>query len=79
MYFYLWWVVRVPVLLILPFLLYDIEILFLLSSFLFVHLLLGLKTILNDYLHNKTSKLFLVLLVRLANFEFLRYILEFLI
>jgi len=59
--------------------LYDIEILFLFSSFLFIHLVLGLKTILNDYLHNKTSKEFLMLLVRLANFEFLRYILEFLV
>lgn len=79
MHFYLWWIVRVPVLLILPFFFYDIEILFLLISFLFVHLLLGLKTVLSDYLHNKSSKILLVLLARLSSFEFLRYILEFLI
>lgn len=79
MYSYVWWVIRIPALLALSFFAYDVEILFLLLSFLFIHFLSGLKTILNDYIHNKTSKIFLFLLVRLTNFEFLRYVLEFLL
>nr|YP_009138138.1 succinate:cytochrome c oxidoreductase subunit 4 [Calliarthron tuberculosum]AKG26268.1 succinate:cytochrome c oxidoreductase subunit 4 [Calliarthron tuberculosum] len=78
-YFYSWWLLRIPVLLLFPVLLYDFEIIFLIFPFLFLHLTLGLKSILNDYLHNKNSKTFLLLLVRICSFEFVRYVLEFLI
>ena len=73
---YQWWIIRVPVLLLIPSLVYDLEILFLLSSFLTLHLILGFKTIINDYLQDLTLKIFLVVLVRLSSLEFLRYILE---
>lgn len=73
---YQWWLVRIPVLLLIPFIFYDMEILFLLSSFLILHLTHGLKTIVNDYLQNYTLKVLLLLLVRLSSFEFLRYMLE---
>nr|AYR06583.1 succinate:cytochrome c oxidoreductase subunit 4 [Lithothamnion sp.] len=74
-----WWLSRLPVLLSLPAFFIDIEIFFFLISFIFLHLTIGLKGIINDYLHNKKSKLFLIILIRLCNFEFLRYVLEFLL
>ena len=73
---YQWWLIRVPVLLLIPSFFYDIEVVFLISSFLVLHLTFGLKTIVNDYLHNKTLKIFLSVLVRLTSLELLRYILE---
>lgn len=79
MYKTYWWLVRGPVLLLFPSFFYDIEVLFLLISFLVNHLSIGLKTIFSDYLHNKLSKTFLIILIRLASFEFLRYILELLV
>lgn len=63
----------------LPSLFYDLEIIFFIISFLFVHLTIGLKTVLNDYLHSKISKVLLLLLIRLSSLEFLRYILELLV
>ena len=73
---YQWWIIRVPVLLLIPSLVYDLEILFLLSPFLILHLIVGFKTIINDYLQDLTLQIFLVILVRLLSLEFLRYILE---
>jgi len=66
-------------LLFIPSFFYGIEIIFLVTSFFFLHLILGLNAILNDYLHNKTSKTLVITLVRLISFEFLRYILELII
>ena len=71
-----WWLTRFPVLLIIPSFVYDIEILFLVSSFLILHLTFGLKTVINDYLQNKTLQVFLLILIRLLSFEFLRYTFE---
>ncbi len=71
-----WWIIRIPVLLLIPSFFYDFEILFMISSFLILHLILGLKTIINDYLQDLTLKIFLVILVRLLSFEILRYMLE---
>ncbi len=79
MFIFYWWVIRISVLLLLPSLFYDIEVIFLVTSFLFIHLTLGLKGILSDYLHDKTSKILIIVLVRLTSFEFLRYILELLL
>lgn len=70
---------RIPVLLFLPSFFYGIEIIFLIVSFLFIHLTLGLKAVLNDYLHDRNSKTLIIVLIRLTSFEFLRYILELLI
>ncbi len=73
---YQWWLIRIPVILTLPSFFYDIEIFFLISSFLILHLIIGLKTIINDYLQSLTLKIFLSVLVRLSSFEFFRYMLE---
>ena len=73
---YQWWIIRTPVLLLIPSFFYDLEILFMISSFLILHLILGLKTVINDYLQDLTLKIFLLILVRLSSFEFLRYLLE---
>lgn len=76
---YNWWIVRIPALLLLPGVIFDLEVLILLNSFLILHLTLGIKTILNDYFDNKTLQIFLLILIRLTSLEFLRYVLEFLI
>lgn len=73
---YYWWIIRIPVLLLIPSFFFDLEILFMISSFLILHLILGLKTIINDYLQDLTLKIFLVILIRLLSFEILRYMLE---
>nr|AYR06617.1 succinate:cytochrome c oxidoreductase subunit 4 [Renouxia sp.] len=74
-----WWFLRLSVLFLIPVFLFDLEIIFLLYSFLFLHMSLGLKTITGDYVHNKKLKYFFLILVRLCNFELIRCILEFLI
>lgn len=77
--YYHWWLLRIPVILFLPSMFYDLEIIFLIFTFILLHLNLGLKSILNDYLHSKKTKVFLLSLIRVCNFEFTRCILEFLI
>lgn len=79
MQIYYWWIIRIPVILFLPSLFYDFEIIFLIISYIFLHITFGLKTILHDYIHNDFSKIFLTVLIRICNLEFLRYTLEFLI
>lgn len=79
MYTYNWWVIRIPVLLLLPGFFYDIEIIGFIVSFLILHLRFGLQTIFADYFHNKLVKVFLLILARLAGFELMRCFLEFLI
>lgn len=76
---YYWWIVRIPVILIFPFLFYDLEIFFCVFSFIFLHLNIGLQSILNDYIHNQKTKIFLFILIKLCNFEFFRYSVELLI
>lgn len=73
---YQWWLIRTPVLLFIPSVWYDVEIMFLISPFLILHFTFGLKTVVNDYLHNSTLKILLLVLVRLLSLEFLRYTLE---
>nr|WDA66137.1 succinate:cytochrome c oxidoreductase subunit 4 [Phymatolithon calcareum] len=78
-FLYQWWLLRLSVILILPSFFIDLEGLFLLSSFIFLHLTLGLKAIINDYLHDRKSKMLLLTFIKLCSFEFLRYVLEFLL
>lgn len=76
---YNWWIVKFPVLLAGPLLFYDMEIFLFLIPIVFIHLLVGLETILYDYVHNKKTKTLFYNLVRIGNLELLRYFLEFLI
>jgi len=73
---YQWWLIRIPVILIIPCFFYDTEVLLLVCSFLILHFTIGLKTIVSDYLQNLTIKVYLSVLIRLSSFEFLRYTLE---
>nr|YP_009541966.1 succinate:cytochrome c oxidoreductase subunit 4 [Synarthrophyton chejuense]AYR06636.1 succinate:cytochrome c oxidoreductase subunit 4 [Synarthrophyton chejuense] len=73
-----WWLFRFSSLLLLPFIFSDIELLFFLFPYLFLHFNLGLEATFNDYLHNKNTLVLLLLLTRLCNFEFLRNLIEFL-
>ena len=76
---YQWWLIKVFALLFIPSFIIDLEIIFCLSSFLILHLIIGFKTIIMDYLQNYTLKIFLVILIRLSNLELLRYTLDFFI
>ena len=60
-----------------PFFFYDIEIIFLISSFLFLHFGSGLKIILKDYFHNANLIIIVIFFLRVLEIEFLRYALEF--
>ena len=71
------WIVKIFALGSIPFFFYDIEIIFLICSFLFLHFGSGLKTILKDYFHNLNLLILTTIFLRLLNIEFLRYILEF--
>ena len=76
---YQWWLIKVFALLFIPSFIIDLEFIFCLSSFLILHLIIGFKTIIMDYLQNYTLKIFLVILIRLSNLELLRYTLDFFI
>nr|YP_004062170.1 SdhD [Gracilariophila oryzoides]ADR03186.1 SdhD [Gracilariophila oryzoides]APC24932.1 succinate dehydrogenase subunit 4 [Gracilariophila oryzoides] len=74
-----WLLVRLVTFFILGGILIDIEILIFLIGFLFLHISLGLKTILNDYIHINKIKIILLVLVRISSIEISRYILELLL
>ena len=59
-------------------LLIDLEIILLLSGFLFLHINMGLKTIICDYIHIKKIKIITLALTRIFIIEITRSILEFL-
>ena len=70
------WIVKLFAIIAVPFFFYDIEIIFLICSFLFLHLGSGLKIILKDYFHNFNLIILIMIFLRILNIEFLRYILE---
>ena len=70
------WIVKLFAIVAIPFFFYDIEIIFLVCSFLFLHLGSGLKTILKDYFHNFNLIMSISIFLRILNIEFLRYVLE---
>nr|APC24907.1 succinate dehydrogenase subunit 4 [Gracilariopsis andersonii] len=74
-----WLLLRLVTFFILGGILIDLEILIFLAGFLFLHISLGLKTILNDYIHINKIKIILLVLVRISSIEISRYILELLL
>nr|AYR06688.1 succinate:cytochrome c oxidoreductase subunit 4 [Rhodogorgon sp.] len=74
-----WWLLRLSVLILIPVFLIDLEIIFLFYSFVFLHISLGLRVIINDYVHNEKLKCLFLVLNKLCNLEFIKCILEFLI
>ena len=57
----------------------DIEIIFLVSGFILLHINLGLQTIVYDYIHVKKVKFISSTLIRISLIEIARHILELLI
>lgn len=79
MFNFQWMVLRLTALFIVLSLLIDIEIFLLISGFLIVHMNLGLRTIVSDYMHLKKFKFISSNLIRISLIEVTRYILELLI
>nr|YP_010027351.1 succinate:cytochrome c oxidoreductase subunit 4 [Sarcopeltis skottsbergii]QOS04472.1 succinate:cytochrome c oxidoreductase subunit 4 [Sarcopeltis skottsbergii] len=71
-----WLVVRVVSLFVSLTILIDLEMLIVIFGFLIVHISIGLKTIIYDYIHFQKIKLILLILVRISAIEISRYTLE---
>nr|YP_009511907.1 succinate dehydrogenase subunit 4 [Gracilariopsis longissima]AXI97834.1 succinate dehydrogenase subunit 4 [Gracilariopsis longissima]UAD89936.1 succinate dehydrogenase subunit 4 [Gracilariopsis longissima] len=74
-----WLLLRLVTFFILGGILIDLEIFVFPIGFLFLHISLGLKTILNDYIHINKIKKILLVLVRISSIEISRYALELLL
>lgn len=72
-----WWLVRFSAMLIVPSIIFDFEVVFLIQSFLIVHAKLGLESVVNDYIHNITLKLLYLVLLRIIILEVFLYFIEF--
>nr|YP_009511831.1 succinate dehydrogenase subunit 4 [Gracilaria ferox]AXI97708.1 succinate dehydrogenase subunit 4 [Gracilaria ferox]UAD89659.1 succinate dehydrogenase subunit 4 [Gracilaria ferox] len=57
----------------------DVEITVLIIGFVLLHMNLGLKAILTDYLHIKKIKITLLFLIRISSIEISRYLVELLL
>nr|YP_010199626.1 succinate dehydrogenase subunit 4 [Gracilaria cervicornis]UAD89484.1 succinate dehydrogenase subunit 4 [Gracilaria cervicornis] len=57
----------------------DVEIIVLIIGFVLLHMNLGLKAILTDYLHIKKIKITLLFLIRISSIEISRYLVELLL
>lgn len=79
MFNFQWIILRLSALIIFLGLLVDIEIVLLIFGFLFVHISLGLNTIVSDYIHIKKIKFISSTLIRVSLIEITRYILELVI
>lgn len=71
-----WLIVRIVALFLSLTMLIDIEILIVMLSFLIIHIIIGLKAIIYDYIHFQKIKLTLLILLRVSAIEISRYILE---
>lgn len=74
-----WLFLRLAGLFVFESILIDIEISILIFGFLSLHMNLGLQTILNDYIHIRKVKIFLLILVRISSIETNKYFLELLL
>nr|YP_010199726.1 succinate dehydrogenase subunit 4 [Gracilaria flabelliformis]UAD89684.1 succinate dehydrogenase subunit 4 [Gracilaria flabelliformis] len=57
----------------------DIEIIVLIISLALLHMNLGLRTILTDYIHIEKIKIALLFFIRISSIEISRYLLELLL
>lgn len=76
MFTFHWLILRITALFIIIGFLSDIEIIILIFGFLFLHISIGLKTIVYDYIHLKKIKFMSLILIRISTIEVTRYILE---
>lgn len=74
-----WLTLRLAALITFFSILFDIEISFFILGFLFLHMSLGLQTVMTDYVHVKKMVLVSSLLIRVSSIEVLRCCLELLI
>lgn len=74
-----WWFLRFSALLTVPSFLLDLEIFFLIQAFIFLHVKLGLRSIIVDYAHNKKVVLLFLILIRFLSIGLMRCILEFIL
>nr|YP_010199751.1 succinate dehydrogenase subunit 4 [Gracilaria isabellana]UAD89709.1 succinate dehydrogenase subunit 4 [Gracilaria isabellana] len=74
-----WLFVRFGGILFVSGILLDVEIIVLISGLTLLHMNLGLRTILTDYIHIEKIKLTLLFLVRISSIEISRYLLELLL
>lgn len=74
-----WWFLRFSALFLVPSFLLDLEILFLVQAFMFLHAKLGLESIIIDYTYNKKVILLYLILIRFLSIESMRCILEFIL
>nr|AHX02532.1 succinate:cytochrome c oxidoreductase subunit 4 [Schizymenia dubyi] len=79
MFNFSWFLMRLITFFIFLGFLVDIEIFLMASGFLFLHINLGLKTILDDYIHIKKINLGLNILMRILMIEMIRYLSELLL
>nr|YP_011003673.1 succinate dehydrogenase subunit 4 [Gracilaria eucheumatoides]WPS66075.1 succinate dehydrogenase subunit 4 [Gracilaria eucheumatoides] len=75
----IWILIRLGGLLFLSGAILDIEIALFIIGLLFLHLNLGLITIIGDYIHVSKIKLILCIMMRLSSIEISRYFLELLL
>lgn len=71
-----WWLTRLAVLLLIPGIFYDIEILILIYTLILIHLKLGLETISTDYIHNKFIYYVFLFLIRFLSLEMIYFFLD---
>ena len=79
MFSFQWTILRLSALITFVGILIDVEIILLVFGFLLLHISLGLKTIVSDYIHIKKIKFISSTLIRISLIEITRYILELLI
>ena len=79
MFNFQWLILRLSALVIFLGLIIDIEIIFFIFGFVFLHISLGLRTIVSDYIHIKKVKFISSALIRISLIELTRYISELLI
>ena len=79
MFNFSWFLMRLITFFIFLGFLVDIEIFLMTNGFLFLHINLGLKTILDDYIHTKKINLGLNILMRILMIEMIRYLSELLL
>nr|WCH57790.1 succinate dehydrogenase subunit 4 [Hypnea flava] len=72
-----WLIIRLSSLFILSGIILDLEIIFFLMSFFFIHISLGVCSILYDYVHVKKVKSFSLFLVKISSIEVTKNIMEF--
>lgn len=71
-----WLIIRLSSLFTLCGMILDLEIIFFVISFLWIHISLGVCSILYDYMHIKKIKIFSIFLVKISSIEVTKNVME---